>query len=114
MKYFNRKNPVLTENKGKICKIRAAYLSTCGSLMACTLTAFAEGDVLSSVNSLSDMLFDIIGAVGGIVALWGVVQVGMSVQSHDASQRSQGVMTLVGGLIVVFAKVILTSIGAIS
>ena len=42
---------------------------------------------------------------------WGVVQVGMSVQSHDASQRSQGFLCLFGGLLIAFTKEILTAIG---
>lgn len=37
----------------------------------------------------------------------------MSVQSHDASQRSQGVLCVFGGLIIAFAKEILTAIGAV-
>jgi hypothetical protein len=34
----------------------------------------------------------------------------MSFQSHDPSQRSQGFLCLAGGLIIVFAKSILTAI----
>lgn len=35
----------------------------------------------------------------------------MSVQSHDASQRTQGFLCLFGGLLIAFAKEILTTIG---
>ena len=35
------------------------------------------------------------------------VQVGLSLQSHDPSQRSQGFLTLAGGIIITFAKEIL-------
>ena len=42
-----------------------------------------------------------------------IVQVGMSIQSHDASQRTQGFLCLFGGLMIAFAKEILTAIGAI-
>jgi len=34
------------------------------------------------------------------------------VQSHDASQRTQGVLCILGGLLIYFVKAILTSIGA--
>jgi hypothetical protein len=40
-------------------------------------------------------------------------QVGMSIQGHDASQRSQGFLCLFGGLIIAFAKEILSAIGAV-
>ena len=59
------------------------------------------------------LLFSIIKALGVIILGWGIVQVGMSIQSHDASQRTQGFLCLFGGLMIVFAKEILTAIGAI-
>ena len=51
-------------------------------------------------------------AIGLILLGWGVVQVGLSFQSHDPSQRSQGFLTLAGGLVVTFAKEILDLITA--
>ena len=66
-----------------------------------------------TVNNLSDFIFSIIKALGVIILGWGIVQVGMSIQSHDASQRTQGFLCLFGGLMIAFAKEILTAIGAI-
>ncbi len=80
----------------------------------CVLPAFAAGsDPLSIVNNLSEFVFSIIKAIGVIILGWGIVQVGMSIQSHDASQRTQGFMCLFGGLMIAFAKEILSTIGAI-
>ena len=59
------------------------------------------------------LLFSIIKALGVIILGWGIVQVGMSIQSHDASQRTQGFLGLFGGLMNAFAKEILSAIGAI-
>jgi len=86
-----------------------------GAVLALTLCpALAAGsDPLTIVNNLSDFIFNIIKAVGVIVLGWGIVQVGMSIQSHDASQRTQGFLCLFGGLMIAFAKEILTAIGAI-
>ena len=50
-------------------------------------------------------------AIGVMVLGWGIVQLGMSVQSHDASQRTQGILCVFGGLIIAFAKEILSAIG---
>ena len=50
--------------------------------------------------------------LGMILLGWGVVQVGLSFQSHDPSQRSQGFLTLAGGLVITFAKEILDLITA--
>lgn len=84
-------------------------------LCACcfSVPAFAaSGDPLGVVNNLSDFIFSLIRAVGMILLGWGVVQVGLSFQSHDPSQRSQGFLTLAGGLVITFAKEILDLITA--
>ena len=98
-------------------RIRRRYFAGALTVMAvslCTVPAMAAGsDPLTIVNSLSDFIFNIIKAIGVIILGWGVVQVGMSIQSHDASQRTQGFLCLLGGLMIAFAKEILTTIGAI-
>ena len=83
------------------------------SLCLFTVPAFAAGDPLDIVNNLSDFIFSIIKALGVIILGWGIVQVGMSIQSHDASQRTQGFLCLFGGLMIAFAKEILSAIGAV-
>lgn len=81
------------------------------ALSMLTVPALAADDPLTIVNNLSDFIFSIIRALGIIILGWGVVQVGMSIQSHDASQRTQGFLCLFGGLMIAFAKEILTAIG---
>ena len=73
----------------------------------CAMPAFAAGDPLTVINNLSTFIFSLIRAVGMILLGWGIVQVGLSFQSHDPSQRSQGFLTLAGGLVVTFAQEIL-------
>ena len=48
--------------------------------------------------------------VGMILLGFGIVQVGLSLKSHDPSQRANGFLTLAGGVIITFAKEILTLI----
>ena len=79
-------------------------------IMATSVTAFAASDPLTVVNNLSDFIFGLIRAVGLILLGWGIVQVGLSLQSHDPSQRSNGFLTLAGGIIITFAKEILNLI----
>ena len=76
----------------------------------CSMTAFAADDPLTVVNNLSEFIFGLIRAVGLILLGWGIVQVGLSLQSHDPSQRSNGFLTLAGGIVITFAKEILTLI----
>ena len=79
-----------------------AMFTLCGVCFA--NPAFAADDPLTIVNNLSDFVFSLIRAVGVILLGWGVVQVGLSFQSHDPSQRSQGFLTLAGGLVVTFSR----------
>lgn len=83
------------------------------SLCAVTTAYATGGDPLTIVNNLSDFIFSVIKAIGIIILGWGIVQVSMSIQSHDASQRTQGLLCLFGGLLIAFAKEILTLIGAV-
>ena len=85
----------------------AVYAALVLMLCCCTTTAFAASDPLTVINNLSDFIFGLIRAVGLIILGWGVVQVGMSFQSHDPSQRSNGFLTLAGGIVITFAKEIL-------
>ena len=71
---------------------------------------FAADDPLAVVNNLSNFIFGLIRAVGMIILGFGVVQVGMSLKSHDPSQRANGIMTLAGGIVITFAKEILNII----
>lgn len=70
----------------------------------------AADDPLAVVNNLSNFIFGLIRAVGMIILGFGVVQVGMSLKSHDPSQRANGIMTLAGGIVITFAKEILNII----
>ena len=95
-------------------RIMAIWTSLVLTTALFTTSAFAaDSDPLTIVNNLSDFIFSCIKAIGIIILGWGVVQLGMSVQSHDATQRTQGVLCLFGGLLIAFAKEILTAIGAI-
>ena len=71
---------------------------------------FAADDPLTVINNLSNFIFGLIRAVGMIILGFGVVQVGMSLKSHDPSQRANGIMTLAGGVVITFAKEILSVI----
>ena len=70
----------------------------------------AGTDPMTAVNNLSTFLFGLIRAIGLILLAFGVVQIGMSLKSHDPSQRANGFLTFAGGIIITFTKEILTLI----
>ena len=69
--------------------------------------SFAADDPIAIVDNLSNFIFGLIRAVGMIILGFGIVQVGMSLKSHDPTQRANGIMTLAGGVVITFAKEIL-------
>ena len=75
-----------------------------------TTTAFATDDPLVVVNNLSEFIFGLIRAIGIILLAFGIVQIGLSLKSHDPSQRANGFLTLAGGVIITFAREILNLI----
>ena len=76
-----------------------------------SMTAFAANDdPLTVVNNLSDFIFGLIRAIGLIMLGFGIVQVGLSLKSHDPSQRANGFLTVAGGIVITFAKEILNLI----
>ena len=67
-------------------------------------------DPITVIDNLSIFMFGLIRALGMILLGFGIVQIGLSLKSHDPSQRANGFMTLAGGVIITFAKEILTLI----
>ena len=82
-------------------------LSLCGAT-----PVYRASDPLTVVNNLSEFLFGLIRAVGMIMLAFGIVQVGLSLKSHDPSQRANGFLTVAGGIIITFTKEILLMITA--
>ncbi len=97
-------------NKNMEKKIQRTYLIasvTLAMAYGMALPAFAASDPLATINNLSNFIFSAIQAIGAILLGFGIVQIGLALKSHDASQRAQGFMTFFGGVIIYFAKDIL-------
>ncbi|MDE8707531.1 hypothetical protein PZH31_18690, partial [[Ruminococcus] torques] len=76
-------------------------------MMWCTTPVLAAGDPLAVVNNLSDFILSLIRAIGLILLGFGVVQIGLSLKSHDPRQRANGFLSLAGGVFCTCAKEIL-------
>ena len=96
------------EKRGK----RLYMMLTCSILVAVMTVcpAFAADDPLAVVSNLSDFIFSLIRAIGLILLGFGILQIGLSLKSHDPSQRANGMLTMAGGIVITFTKEILTLI----
>lgn len=117
MKIFHKNQNKETNKLPMTGKVRKGFRTYCAvvlsmALIGCmSMTAFAAGgDPITVVNNLSDFIFGLIRAIGLILLGFGIVQIGLSLKSHDPSQRANGFLTLAGGVIITFAKEILTLI----
>lgn len=110
----NKQQKAQMKNKDDDSKVvrylMLAYL--CGIVMftVTVVPCFAAGDPIAVVNNLSNFIFSLIRAIGLILLGLGIMQVGLSMKSHDPSQRANGFLTLAGGIIITFTKEILNTI----
>lgn len=105
-----KKNNKFEEKLKKFRKVNTILICFVTFLSITTPTVYAASDPLSVINNLSNFIFDIVTAVGGIMVVFGIVQFGMALKSHDPSQKANSIFTIVGGLIIAFAKTILNII----
>lgn len=103
-----KKEKQTLSRRGKL--LFAVYIVFVSLFTVGLVPVHAEGDPLQVVNNLSDFIFGLIRAVGMILLGFGIVQIGLSLKSHDPSQRANGFMTLAGGVVITFAKEILNLI----
>lgn len=117
---FNQKKKKEVKQTKKLAmgrKLKKGFAFYCMMVLVLAVggvTAFAKssgsGDPLTVINNLSTFIFSLIRAIGMILLGFGIVQVGLSLKSHDPSQRANGFLTLAGGIIITFAKEILNTI----
>lgn len=100
----------MRDHKNKKSKLLFTVYSIMVVCFCFATPVHADGDPIQVVNNLSNFIFGLIRAVGMILLGFGVVQVGLSLKSHDPSQRANGFLTVAGGIVITFAKEILNII----
>ena len=99
MKLFTKIQKKETSKLPMTGKVKKGFRYYCMAVLSLTAifamstTAFAASDPLTVVNNLSDFIFGFIRAIGLILLGFGIVQVGLSLKSHDPSQRANGFLT---------------------
>ena len=116
MKLFKKNENKKTTKLPMTGKVKKGFRYYCMAVMAMTfvlgtsVTAFAANDPIQVVNNLYDFIFCLLCAVGMIMLGFGMVQFRLSVNCHVPSLRGIGFLTLAGGVVITFAKEILTLI----
>lgn len=108
------KNTIKKNSRKNIWKVAVIATFLLSMMLILSTTAFAAADGGSLDNTMSNflnILFTVLRFAAVIAIAYGVVQLFMAISSHDASQRLQGIIFFVGGLIIFFVKNILEAIG---
>ncbi len=109
-KFKNRSHLRLDGRVKKGFQFYAGLILVISLMFLFAMTGFAADDPVAVVNNFSTFIFGLVRAVGLILLGFGIVQVGLSLKSHDPSQRANGFLTVAGGIIITFAKEILNLI----
>ena len=108
---MRKNNKLQLNSKGKkLFKMYVMGVSIFALTIGTSMNVLAADDPMAVVNNLSNFIFGLIRAIGMILLGFGIVQIGLSLKSHDPSQRANGFLTLAGGVIITFAKEILNMI----
>lgn len=107
---IKKRKTIKSKEKEVIHILVIMYAAFIYMVTVAAISVNAAGDPLTVVNNLSEFIFSLIRAIGLILLGLGIVQVGLSLKSHDPSQRANGFLTLAGGIIITFTKEILTLI----
>lgn len=75
------------------------------------LAAEQGSDALEDINKFQELMVGLTRAAGGILLVIGIIQLAISFQSHDASQRSHAILFIIGGILCLAVKQILGIFG---
>ena len=95
--------------------VRAVKAAAIAVLMATVIfvgpaLVFASGGagVVTGINTLKDTLITIIQAVGVVVIVWGVFELGKAFTQHDSASKIQAMGPIIGGAIMVAASIVVS------
>jgi len=81
------------------------------AILAVATAASAAAVDIPGLSGIIDLVLTIAKIAGAVLAIWGIIQLGMSFSSQDSQARVKGILEIAGGVIVFSAGVILDSFG---
>jgi uncharacterized membrane protein len=104
----------------KCIKQKKAFWTAAVSLLFLSLQKIAYAadidvqqgmDPLEALGNLTSFILTIVTGIGVIALIWGGVQLALALKSQDASQRTNAILFLAGGMIMVGIRFVLQAIG---
>jgi len=103
MKTFNT---MLVKNKKKIMAVYVALIA----MFVMNMTVYATDMIGTVVDNAVDFLAWGVGAIGVLIALFGLVTLGIGFSGDNASEKQKGIFAIVGGIIVIAAGVLIGTV----
>ena len=109
---MNKLNNKKTRNNKNIARM-IKYAVLCGMLMTMLIpvSAFATTQVNTGLGRLATFFSDLVKILGVISTIYGITKLGSGITQHDMSGIQLGLLTIGGGLILVFNQELLALMG---
>jgi len=101
-------NKALLKSKKMIMAVCAAFIAS--FVMALPVQA-NNTNISSIIDSVISFLSWGVGGIGGFLAIFGIVTLGIGFSGDNASEKQKGIIGLVGGIIVIGAAILISSVG---
>jgi hypothetical protein len=101
-------NRALTRSKKMIMAVCAAFIAL--TVMATPVQANTT-DIGNIIDSVISFLAWGVGGIGGFLAIFGIVTLGIGFSGDNASEKQKGIIGLVGGIIVIGAAILIGAVG---
>ena len=97
--------------KGK--KMILAFYTALAAMFAMAMPVYAANttDISSIIDSVISFLAWGVGGIGGFLAIFGIVTLGIGFSGDNASEKQKGIIGLVGGIIVIGAAILIGAVG---
>ncbi len=108
---------VKTNATRRVANIYRVLATVVVTMIICSMTVFAGdpgGEAVEAINNVGNIISTVVKAIGAILGVWGMVQVGLSFSQHDASQRAQGFLQVAGGIMIFFAPELFQAVSGYS
>jgi len=100
-------NKALTRSK----KMIMAMYTALAFLVVFATPVRADTDIGTIIDSVISFLAWGVGGIGGFLAIFGIVTLGIGFSGDNASEKQKGIIGLVGGIIVIGAAILIGTIG---
>ena len=105
----------MTRLNRALAKGRKTVLTAYAAIAMMVVTAtpvHANTDIGNIIDSVISFLSWGVGGIGGFLAIFGIVTLGIGFSGDNASEKQKGIIGLVGGIIVIGAAILIGTIGS--